>query len=314
MPFGNISTIYIPSAANAGTSQWGTDVRQMLDTADATSDGTTVTGHGTGTGATVRTEDPYTSNTTTDADQSLYGWAVTPTDMNSVAGAKRFYPAGNHVLTTRMTHNGTAASTGTLFMYVYRVSNAAGGRARTLLGNGSVSVSFAAFSASTTVVCTVAMPEVVFEPDETIQYSFELSLPGVAIVGHTAQFWTGTVGGVAARISTPTLGVLADTTGSATGAGDATGESGNILGTSGIANGSTTVSGVASIRADTVGTATGTGTAVGEGSSVAGTVGAANGTGTATGLSSIVRGTIGTVIIGNGAGGTTTTYIFPILD
>ena len=283
MAFGNISTLYIPTAANAGASQWGTDVRKLLDSADAGSDATTKTNHGTSTSASLKTCDPYTT-ATADLDQSLYGWAITPSDMNSVSGAKRFYPAGNHTLTVRMGHNGSTGVTATLSVSVYRVGNAAGGRVRTLLAGDANTFDLPALSGEVTATCTVALGEVVFEPDETIQYSCEITCGGIVVVGRIVTFYTGTQTSVVTSISTPTLRVLADTTGTATGTGAATGTSGKVLGTIGASAGAGTASGTGASRADTTGTAAGSGTVAGAGSSVAGTTGTSTGSGTATGV------------------------------
>lgn len=311
MAFGNISTFYIPTAANAGASQWGSDVRKLLSAADAGSDATSKTDHSTG-GAVNRTVDPY-STSTTDTTEANFGWAINPTDMNSISGARRFFPAGNHVVTVRMGHNGTTADTGTLFMYAYRVGDAAGGRVRTLLGSASASVALPALSGEVTASVTLALAEVVFGIDETIQYSFEFTATGIIAVGRIATFYCGTQTAVATRLDTPILKVLADTTGTATGTGDAVGVTGKVLGTNGTATGTGDASGVGASRADTTGSAVGSVVVAGQGSSVAGTIGTATGLGTASGLSSIVLGTIGTVAIGGG-GSTTIKKIFVVLD
>lgn len=283
MAFGAISTLYLPTAANAGASQWGTDVRKLLDSADAGSDATTTTSHGTSGAATTRTNDPYTA-TTADLDQSLYGWAVTPSDMNSVSGAKRFYPAGDHTATIRMGHNAVVGGASTLFMYVYRVASAAGSRTRTLLGSGSAAFTLPAGGGEVTAVVTTTLPEVVFEPDETIQYSFETESSTVVITGRVVKFFTGTQTSVACRIDTPPLKTLADTTGSAAGSGAAGGVAGKVLGTNGSATGSGVAAGSMSARADTTGSASGSAVASGSASSVAGTTGAAAGSGQASGV------------------------------
>ncbi len=229
MAFGNISTVWIPIAANAGSSQWGTDVRKLLDSADVGASATTITDHGTG-GAVTRTFRPYVT-TASDYDQSLYGWAITPSDMNSVAGARRFFPAGNHTLTVRMSHSGATAQTGTLSLYAYRVASAAGGRTRTLLGSGSASVSLPALAGAVTATAAFTLSEVIFDPDETVQYSFEFNVAGIVITGETVTFYAGTNTTVNARLDIPRLGVLADTTGTATGTGAASGVTGQVLNT-----------------------------------------------------------------------------------
>lgn len=304
MAFGNITTLYLPVTANAGSSQWGTDVRKLLDSADAASDALTKTNHGTG-GAITVSADPYTT-ATADLDQTLYGWAITPADMNSASGAKRFYPAGDHVLTIRMGHNGTTSVTGTLWVYIYRVGPSPG-RTRTLLGNSNAGVNLPITSGEVTAVVTVALPEVVFDVDETVQYSFEFVCAGIAIVGRIATLFTGTQTAVVARVDTPKLGVLADTTGSSSGSVSVDGVSGKVLATIGASTGVGAASGVGASRADTTGTAAGAAVASGQGSSVAGTTGTAAGSGIAAGLASIVLGTVGTVEIG--AGGAEPTVI-----
>lgn len=299
MAFGNISTLYLPTAANAGASQWGTDVRKLLSAADAGSDSTTQTDHSTG-GSVVRTVDPYTTSTT-DGTEANFGWAVTPSDMNSVSGARRFYPAGNHTATIRMRSEAATGVASTLTMYVYRVSDAAGGRARTLLGSAGATVTFPALSGEVTGTVTVALGEVIFAADETVQYGFELTCAGVVVTGRINTFFLGTQSSVASRVDTPRLGVLADTTGSAAGAGSASGEGGKVLGTIGSATGLASVSGSMGSTAGTTGTAAGTSTVDGQGSSVAGTTGSASGTSTVAGQTSKVLGTTGTVNIGGGA-------------
>lgn len=206
MAFGAITTLYFPVAANAGSSQWGTDVRKLLDTADAGTDQTTLTNHGTG-GSVVRTCDPYTT-LNTDSDQTLFGWAVTPSDMNSVTGALRQYAAGNHTCTFRFSQTAAAGASVTVNMYVYRVGNAAGGRVRTLLGSGNVTFNTDASGVVSTRAITAALGAITFGDDETIQYSFEVTAPGVAITGRNCRFITGTQGGVAIRVDTPVLGTL----------------------------------------------------------------------------------------------------------
>jgi hypothetical protein len=204
MVFGAITTLYLPTAANAGASQWGTDVRKVLDTADAGTDQTTLTNHGTG-GSVVRTCDPYTT-LNTDSDQTLFGWAVNPTDMGSTTAAPRHYAAGNHSCTFRFSQTAAAGASITVTMFVYQVGNAAGGRVRTLLGSGNVTFNSDASGTVSTRVVTAALGAILFGDDETIQYSFEITAPGVAITGRNCRLITGTQGGVAIRVDTPVLG------------------------------------------------------------------------------------------------------------
>jgi len=296
MAFGNLTTLYIPTAANAGSSQWGTDVRKLLSSADSGTDATTTTQHGTDGGNTTRTFDPYTASTT-DTTDSLFGWAVAPSDMNSVSGARRFFPSGNHTATVQMVHDGLLAYSGLFYMYVYRVGPSPG-RTRTLLGSASNTVALPVLSGEWTATVTVALGEVILDVDETIQYSFEFNVNNVFLSGHLITFYCGTRSSVVSRIDTPGLKTLADTTGSASGSGAASGTGGKVLGTNGSASGSASAAGVMGATAGTTGTASGTATATGIGGSVAGTVGTATGSATATGLASIVLGTVGTVQIG----------------
>jgi hypothetical protein len=289
MVFANINTVYLPLAASAGASLWGTDVRKVLASPDATSDATTKTDHSTG-GAVVRTVDPFTTSTT-DTTESNFGFAIAPSDMGGSLGARRYYPAGAHTLTARMGHTGATAADGTLFMYAYKVG-VGPGRIRTLLGNGSATVSFPLSSGEVTAVVTATLPEVIFEPDETIQYSYELSLAGIALLGRIATLFTGTQTAVAAKVVTPGLRVLADTVGNATGLGDAAGVMGKVLNTIGTATGLGSASGVMGATSTTTGSAFGLGTVTGLGSSVAGAIGSASGSVSVSGLGGKVLGTV----------------------
>lgn len=227
MPFGNIATFYLPVTASAGASLWGTDVRKVLSLPDGTADALTKTDHGTAGAPNLRTVDPFTT-TTDDLDQSLYGFAIAPADMNSVAGAKRFFPAGDHTLTWQASHNGATVATPTHTLYVYRVASAAAGRVRTLLGSASLLNNIPALSSESTQTVTVTLPEVIFQPDETIQYAWETSQAGIAIVGRILTHYTGTQTAVQSRIDTPGLKTLADTAGTANGSGTARSGSGGI--------------------------------------------------------------------------------------
>lgn len=219
MAFGAISTFYLPTAANAGSSLWGTDVRKVLSSADAGSDATTKTDHGTGTTAVVRTEDPY-STTTADLDQTLYGWAVQPSDMNSVSGAQRFMLAGNHVATLRVGHTAATSKNANYAMYVYRVGNAAGGRVRTQLATAnSGTVAIPALAGELTVTITVAVGAITFGVDETIQYAFEVGAAGTVVTGDVLTMFTGTQSSVVGKIVVPTLQTVYDQSSSLTGDG-----------------------------------------------------------------------------------------------
>lgn len=299
MPFGNLSTLFVPTAANAGASQWGTDVRRLRDVADSAADTTTVTDHGTNGNPQVRTVDPY-STTTDDLDQTLYGFAVAPSDMGSVAGARRFYPAGNHSLTVRVSHNGATSSNANLILYVYRVGPSPG-RTRTLLGSATgPTFSLPALSGEVDATVTVALGEIIFEPDETIQYSWELSAVGIAIAGHTVTHILGTAtAGTVSRLNTPRLGVLADTTGTVTSGATVSGTGGKVLGTVGSSAGIGSVAGVGASQAASTGAASGSAVVAGQASSLAGTTGSASGSSVTSGIGGKVIGSVGTVQIGS---------------
>lgn len=302
MAFGVISTLYFPIAGSAGSSQWGSDVRKMLDSADGTADTTTITSHGTSGGQTLRTCDPYTTNSS-DLTQADYGWAVTPTDMNSVDGALRFTAAGNWVLTSRIVSSSIVAGDTTVNFYIYRVGPAAS-RTRTLLGNAATTASIG--TTVTTVTVTVALGSIVFAEDETVQFSCEVSAQSVIITGRTVTFHTGTQGGVAIRVDMPELGILAKTSGTITGDAAVDADAALLLNTAGTITGTATVAGVTSSTWGTSGTVTGTATVAGVPSSTWGTTGTITGDATVDADGAMVLGTEFT--IDTGGSGTSTGY------
>lgn len=301
MAFGNISTLHFPVAASAGASLWGTDVRKLLASPNATVDTTTISSHGTGGTATSRNVDPYTTSTGVSGTKGLFGWAIDPTDMGSVNGALRFYRAGIHTSNMVLSHNGAASDNVTIYVYAYRVSSAATGRTRTLLGSTADTATLPALSGETFSFIGLTLPEIVFQPDETIQWMYEVSATGTVVVGHTVTFRTGTASSLATGLSTPELGVLARTSGAATGTGAATASGGIVLGTAGTASGAGNASGAGASNAATTGIATGSGAAAGSGAAVAGAIGAAEGAADATGSGSAVIGTVGTAEVGAGS-------------
>lgn len=314
MAFGNITTFYLPTTANAGSSMWGTDVRKLLDSADAADDQTTRTSHGTG-GTVTRTENPYTTGPNSLETVADHGWAVDPTDMGGSAGALRYLKAGTHTATARMRDNGVLGKTGCrLDVFLYRVA-ASPSFARTLLDSwSSASFDTPVAGAFITVTAAKSVAEVILDAGETVQYSYQMVASGTAISGMIYYFATGTNGGVAIKIDHPGLGVLADTTGSSSGSGAASGVTGKVLATIGSSAGAGAASGSMSSTAATTGSAAGVGTASGAGSSVAGTTGTAAGAGSASGSASIVLGTVGTVDIGSGGVSPTINQIFAVLD
>lgn len=304
----NTATLYFPIAGSAGSSQWGSDVRKLLDTADGTGDSTTICNLGTG-GTVTRTCDPYTTSTA-DLTEADYGWAVNPSDMNSVSGARRFYEAADHVLTGRTSPSAAfTTETKNLIFRAWRVASAGSGRTRTLLG--SVTVAMNAVAAD--VTATLALPEIIFEPDETIQYGCEMNAGGLAVVGRTVTFFTGTMAGTAIRVDTPPLQTLASTigsavgtstvaavmaaigvmVGSASGLGDATAAGGSVATTVGTASGVGTATPVLAGINTSTGSAVGTSTVAGATAAVGSMVGSSAGVGTADGVMSRILATAG---------------------
>lgn len=282
--FGNIGTFYLPIPASAGASLWGTDVRKVLDVADGSSDSTTKTNHGTGA-AVNRVVDPFTT-TTTDDNTGLYGFAITATDMNSVVGALRMFPAGNHVATMRVVNSDTNAAAGfQASMYVFRVGPAPG-RTRTLIASatGQTFPLPGSLAGTTTNTLTVTCPEIVFEAGETVQWQFRMSGAGAAITGRLVTIYTGTEGGVAVRISTPTLKILAQADGASAGSGAGSGDSQKILNAAFSGTGVGTVTGVMGATGSMDGSSSGVGTGTGVGAATSSMEGSSAGSAAVAGL------------------------------
>lgn len=250
------AVVYLPIAGSAGASLWGSDVRQMLTAPDATADATTTQAHGTALAQTRRTCDPFTA-TSADNDQAAYGWAIHPgtgsNGMGSTATLKRRMSAGNHVATTRLSHSGALGdSSAILHFAAYRVGPAAG-RARTLLGSVDQVVSLGLAGAIGTFTASIALPELVFQNDETIQYSFEITAAGVLVTGASSTFRTGTEGGVAIRVDFPELNTIIETTGQSQGAAIVAGSLEATVVMQGASTGSATAAGILEARKETTG-------------------------------------------------------------
>lgn len=291
------TTLWLPLAANAGASQWGSDVRKILNAAEASADSTTVFNLGTG-GTVTRTADPY-STSTADLVQADYGWAVTPSDMGSTAGAKRVIPAGNHVCALNVTISvAFTTEAKALTLFAYRVGPAAG-RTRTLLG--SVTGAFPLTTGACTGL-TLALPELVFNNDETLQYSFEAVAGGLAVIGRTVSM---AIGDSNCTITTPAWETYAIGTGAASGGGLAAGVLAAIGVLLGAASGLATVSGVMGGVAEATGSSSGVATVSGALAAVGGMVGSSAGIASAAGSLAAVGGMVGSstgIAVGSGAG------------
>jgi hypothetical protein len=298
------TTMYLPIAGSAGASLWGTDVRAMLTSPDGTADTSSTLTHGTG-GDTRCTVDPYTASST-DAAQDAYGWAINPADvaagMGSTSTLKRKMAAGNHVCTLRLSHSATLGdSTATLHFFAYRVGPSPG-RTRTLLGSVDQAISLGALGAEATYNATIALGEVVFDNDETIQYSYEITATGQVVSGASTTFRTGTSGGVAVRVDFPELRTITEMVGSSAGVAAANGVTGKVLPVAGSSAGVATVAGVLGATKGTVASAAGVAVAAGVAAAVKGTVASAAGSAMASANMATVKGVVGTVDVGAGGG------------
>lgn len=283
MAFANGTTTgYLPIAP--GSSLWGTNVRKVIASADATSDNTTVQNYGTNTGTQTRTVRPM-ANSAGDADETLFGWGIQSTDMNSVSGAQRMMAAGTHSFIAHVETNSVLGANVTVNFWVYKIGSAAGGRVPTQVAVNSLATTFgAAATGGSDLTVTASVPEIVFDADETIQWSLEFLSPGVAITGKTSTIYVGThSAGTQARVTFPALKTVAPTTGSSTGAGSASGVTGKVLGTEGSGSGSATASGSMGSTGGMVGASAGNGTASAVGASIGGMTGSSVGAGAAAG-------------------------------
>ena len=310
MAFGNISTLFLNGPVNASALPWGTNVRKLNLASDAAANTTTTTDHGTGA-AVSRTVNPFGASTTT-GSQPNFGFAVLPADMGGAVGARRYYKPGNHVLSCAGSSSAavTAADT-TLVLTAYRVG-VSPTFTRTSLGSASsVAYNFGAVP-NTLLALSVSLPlpEIVLEVGETLQYSLDVVSAGTVVTGriNTLRF-----GAAADGVTFPRLSVLADTTGAATGLGDALGVTGKVLGAVGVASGLGDALGIMGATASTSGAAAGSVTVTGLGSSVAGCIGLAVGSATADGIGGKILGTVGTVDIGGGGGVTIVNNFRPVL-
>jgi hypothetical protein len=122
----------------------------------------------------------------------------------------------------------------------------------------------------------------------------ELTCTGVAVVGRTGQFRTGTDGGVAVRMDTPPLKILAAMTGSdAGGVGVAAGVLSATGGMSGTSSGTGSALAVMSAVTGIIGSANAAATAAGALGASAGLVGSATGVASTSGSLGAIAGLVG---------------------
>lgn len=310
MAFANgTTTVYFPIAGSAGSSLWGSDVRKVLASPDATADATTICNHGTGTGAANRTCDPYTTSTA-DLTEADYGWAIQPSDMGSVAGAERMMLAGNHVFDAHVSTNALTGAVVDVKFTAHRVGPAAARTRSTIATTTAVGLNFGNTGlGGSDITVTLAAPEIIFEDDETLQYSLEFSTPGVPVTGKTTILNTGTASGNATRVTFPALKTVARTASAMTGTGTLDGTSGKVLATGAALTGSGALAVTQGATAATASAMAGVGTLAPTVSSVAGTSVAMSGSGTLDAKTSKVLGTTSEMTVAGGGGDT---FIRPV--
>lgn len=299
MAFANLFTVFLNGPANATLLQWGTNVRKLGVASDAVANETTTTNQGTGA-AVSRTINPFGTSTTT-GSQSNFGFGISQADMGGSTGARRFYRAGVHTFFCAAASSTPATSTDSnLVISVYRVQ-VSPTYTRVLIGSATGAPFNLGLVVNTfqDISCAITLPEIIFEPGETIQYSVDVLAAGAAVTGRiiTIRF-----GAATNRITSPELGVLADTTGSSTGLADVFGVGGKVLGVIGSSSGLAVVSGFLSARASTIGASIGIAAVNGVGGSLASTNGSCIGLAVVNGIGGKIVGTVGTVDI-NGGGG-----------
>lgn len=282
MPFGNINTFYIPEPGGAvgsgGPCPWGNDVQRFLDVIDPDADTTTGNVHSSNSNL-VRVFNPFNSNQQiNEGNSTLYGWALHPTaDMNSLAGALRAFPAGDHTLTVRTGSWGLLGSDHKLRLLVYKVAASGSGYTRTQLGSTGEGVANALGS---TVTVTVTLPEIVFEPGESIQYTIQ-SQVNTSFSQNSVALHLGTSsaanGSEVSRVETPGLLTIAATVYSLGGNGSAQAIASSVLPTVGSLAASSQTSGLLAATASQQATAGGAGQAAGALSAVVQFVGEASG-------------------------------------
>lgn len=298
MAFGTISVFYTSGSAGGyiAAGVGGNRIAALRSTQDTTESGSTQTTH-TANATTRRVVSPYQSSANAGPD-STRGFAIDPADMGSVAGALRFFPAGNHVFTFYAT-GGNALGSNTYFLRAYRVGPSPS-FTKTLIAT-EASATGSGLGASVSV--SLPLPQIIFQPGETIMYEPDVQTnPGITAGTVTISLGTSSAltGSVVARITTPELGILASARASAAGAGDATARGSIVLPARAAASGLGVASARPSVTAGARATASGNGIALGRPSAVAGAVASAAGSSQVLGRITRIVGAVGTVNIGAG--------------
>ena len=201
---GHVGQFYFPTNAAKGASLWGTTVYALAYAAGAADTTTTLTvASGTSTPAII--VKPYANSNTIDGStRDLWGFGILPADMNSVAGATRYMPAGNHTATITVSSSQTAGNNVTPVMYVYQVSSAATGRARTLIAySGGAQINGTLANANATGSVTVPCPRIDLGPDETLEYALQLLVAQNVLSSTTITLTLGST-----SLTTPALGTV----------------------------------------------------------------------------------------------------------
>lgn len=297
MAFGTINAFYTNGSggfqsANVG----GNRIAKLLASPDATTSTSTQTTHPANS-STRRVVSPYQASANAGPD-STRGLAIDPADMGSVAGALRFFPAGNHVAHFYAT-GGNTLGNNTYLLRAYRIGPSPA-FAKTQIGGEA---SAAASGLGAAVAVSLALPEIVFLPGETILWTWDVQTnPGIVAGTVTISLGTSSAlnGSVVARMQTPELGILAKARGAAAGVAAVQGQASIVLPARGASAGVASVQSQASSTAGGQGRAAGVASAQAQGSAVAGVQGRAAGVASVTGQASVVLGAVGTAVVGSG--------------
>lgn len=304
MAFGDLSAFYLQHAGGAPLLPWGTNVRQLRDAPSAPADSDTEQSHPSNQDST-RIARPYEVSST--GSVPAFGWAIDPADLVPPAGSQRLIRAGAHrvVLYVAAPLVGQGSNC-RLLLNVYRVASAAAPQPyeRSLLGQAVDDFSSAGGETS----ISVNLPEVVFGPGESIQYTLRTRVnAGLLQSVYTLVLGTsgGLQGNVVSRIEIPGLIAVARTRGSASGGSAAAARGARVRGAKGAAAGASLASGRLSAIAAMRGSAAGTSLAAGRLSATAAMRGSAAGASLASGRGARVRGAVGRAVVGGEGGGAT---------